>query len=51
LGCLWKHSPWSIAHSWPSGPSSTWPLLRSALLATMSKAHMARSVSPCSPSS
>ena len=38
-----KHSPWSTPQMRSSGPSSTWPLLRSVLLARMSNAHMARS--------
>ena len=29
-----KHSPWSMPQIRPSSPRSTWPLLRSVLLAT-----------------
>ena len=38
-----KHRPWSTPQIRSSGPSSTWPLLRSVLLARTSNAPMARS--------
>ena len=41
LRSAWKQSPWSMAQMRPSRPSRQWPLLRSVLLATRSKAHIA----------
>ena len=43
LNSWWNIRPWSMPRIRPSSPSRQWPLLRSVLLPTRSKAHIARS--------
>ena len=41
LNSWWNIRPWSMPRMRPSSPSRQWPLLRSVLLPTRSKAHIA----------